>query len=73
MLNRLNINMYICADIFSKFPNETGGSYAGVLVCGPEKMKESVASICRLSSQGSITGSQTKKPYFNFHSLNFTL
>ncbi|KAK1407217.1 hypothetical protein QVD17_38831 [Tagetes erecta] len=60
-------------DIFSKFPNETGGSYVGVLVCGPEKMKESVASICRLSSQGSITGAQSKKPYFNFHSLNFTL
>ncbi|KAI3686424.1 hypothetical protein L1987_80100 [Smallanthus sonchifolius] len=60
-------------DIFSKFPNETGGSYVGVLVCGPEKMKESVASICRLSSQGSISGAQTKKPYFNFHSLNFTL
>ncbi|XP_076916324.1 ferric reduction oxidase 8, mitochondrial-like [Bidens hawaiensis] len=57
-------------DIFSNFPNETGGSYVGVLVCGPEKMKESVASICRLSSQGSI---KTKKPYFNFHSLNFTL
>ncbi|KAI7727610.1 hypothetical protein M8C21_012990 [Ambrosia artemisiifolia] len=60
-------------DIFSKFPKETGGSYVGVLVCGPEKMKESVASICRLSSQGSITGAQTKKPCFNFHSLNFTL
>ncbi|KAM0018801.1 putative ferric-chelate reductase (NADH) [Helianthus debilis subsp. tardiflorus] len=60
-------------DIFSKFPNETGGSYVGVLVCGPEKMKESVASICRLSSPGSITSAQTKKPYFNFHSLNFTL
>ncbi|KAK9080522.1 hypothetical protein SSX86_000280 [Deinandra increscens subsp. villosa] len=60
-------------DIFSKFPNETGGSYVGVLVCGPEKLKESVASICRLSSQGSIPGAQRKKPYFNFHSLNFTL
>ncbi|MFS7940046.1 putative ferric-chelate reductase (NADH) [Helianthus anomalus] len=60
-------------DIFSKFPNETGGSYVGVLVCGPEKMKESVASICRLGSQGSITSTRTKKPYFNFHSLNFTL
>ncbi|PWA46087.1 ferric reduction oxidase 8 [Artemisia annua] len=60
-------------DIFLKFTKETGGSYVGVLVCGPEEMKESVASICRLSSQGSITANQRKKPYFNFHSLNFTL
>ncbi|KAL8244044.1 hypothetical protein R6Q59_010302 [Mikania micrantha] len=60
-------------DIFTKFPNETGGSYVGVLVCGPEKMKESIASICRLSCQGYITGAQTKKPYFSFQSLNFSL
>lgn len=60
-------------DIFSRFPNETGGSFVGVLVCGPEAMKESVASICKLSTQRSITSAQTKKPHFNFHSLNFTL
>ncbi|KVH98909.1 FAD-binding 8 [Cynara cardunculus var. scolymus] len=60
-------------DIFSRFPNETGGSFVGVLVCGPEAMKESVASICKLSMQRSTTNGQTKKPHFNFHSLNFTL
>nr|XP_043605973.1 ferric reduction oxidase 8, mitochondrial [Erigeron canadensis] len=60
-------------DIFTKFANETGGSNIGVLVCGPEEMKESVASLCQLSSQGSINDAQRKKPYFNFHSLNFTL
>ncbi|XP_071696322.1 ferric reduction oxidase 8, mitochondrial [Rutidosis leptorrhynchoides] len=60
-------------DIFSKFANEMGGSYVGVLVCGPEDMKESVASVCKLNSQGSTNGDQRKKPYFNFHSLNFTL
>ncbi|KAL4566620.1 hypothetical protein LXL04_030740 [Taraxacum kok-saghyz] len=60
-------------EIFSKFPNETGGSHIGVLVCGPEAMKESVASLCKLSSQGSINGVLRKKAYFSFHSLNFTL
>ncbi|PSS07744.1 Ferric reduction oxidase [Actinidia chinensis var. chinensis] len=54
--------------IFSKFLNETGGSDVGVLVCGPEGMKESVASLCQMSAQG-----QRKKPYFSFHSLNFSL
>lgn len=60
-------------EIFLKFPNDMGGSHVGVLVCGPEAMKESVASFCSLSSQGLITGGLRKKPYFNFHSLNFTL
>ncbi|XP_011046222.1 PREDICTED: ferric reduction oxidase 8, mitochondrial [Populus euphratica] len=60
-------------DIFSKFPNETGGSDIGVLVCGPVSMKESVASLCQLKSQGLNIGSRGKKTYFSFHSLNFTL
>lgn len=60
-------------DILSKFPNETGGSDIGVLVCGPESMKESVASLCQLKSQGLNIGAKGKKPYFIFHSLNFTL
>ncbi|CAK7329033.1 unnamed protein product [Dovyalis caffra] len=52
-------------DIFSKFPNETGGSDIGVLVCGPESLKESVASLCQLKSQGLNIGAKGKKPYFN--------
>ncbi|GAV64603.1 Ferric_reduct domain-containing protein/FAD_binding_8 domain-containing protein/NAD_binding_6 domain-containing protein [Cephalotus follicularis] len=60
-------------DIFSKFPTETGGSDIGVLVCGPETMKESVASLCQLKSQGIKVGAAKKRPYFSFHSLNFTL
>ncbi|KAG8652592.1 ferric reduction oxidase 8, mitochondrial [Manihot esculenta] len=60
-------------DIFSKFRNETGGSDIGVLVCGPESIKESVASLCQLKSQGFNVGANKKKPYFSFHSLNFTL
>ncbi|XP_057479906.1 ferric reduction oxidase 8, mitochondrial [Actinidia eriantha] len=59
--------------IFSKFPNETGGSDIGVLVCGPEAMKESVASLCQMNAQGIRMGAQRKKPYFSFHSLNFSL
>lgn len=60
-------------DIFSKFPGETGGTYIRVLVCGPETMKESVASLCQLSSAVLKNGAQRKTPYFRFHSLNFTL
>ena len=66
-------NYMLPIDIFSKFPNETGGSDIGVLVCGPVSMKESVASLCQLKSQGLNIGSRGKKTYFSFHSLNFTL
>ncbi|CAL9030982.1 unnamed protein product [Prunus brigantina] len=56
------------ADIFAKFPDEKGGSDIGVLVCGPETMKESVASICQKKC-----GAKKQKPNFSFQSLNFTL
>ncbi|XAR50230.1 Ferric-chelate reductase (NADH) [Bertholletia excelsa] len=55
-------------EIFCQFPNETGESNVGVLVCGPETMKESVASMCRLRSE-----CIRKKPRFCFHSLTFNL
>lgn len=57
-------------DIFAKFPNEAGGSDIGVLVCGPELMKESVAKLLQQTSQGSSAKGRSK---FTFHSLNFTL
>ncbi|XP_061364878.1 ferric reduction oxidase 8, mitochondrial [Gastrolobium bilobum] len=57
-------------DIFGKFRNETCGSHIGVLVCGPESMKESVASACQ---QEFNLGAKRKQPCFTFHSLNFTL
>ncbi|KAH7550520.1 hypothetical protein ACOSQ2_024418 [Xanthoceras sorbifolium] len=60
-------------EILSKFPNETGGSDIGVLVCGPETMKISVASSCQHKSQGLRMCVEKKKPYFRFHPLNFTL
>ncbi|KAL3628890.1 hypothetical protein CASFOL_027936 [Castilleja foliolosa] len=61
-------------DILSKFSNECEGSDVGVLVCGPESMKESLAIACRqgLVSRGNAKGNNNR-PYFNFHSLNFTL
>ncbi|KAF5933053.1 hypothetical protein HYC85_029224 [Camellia sinensis] len=61
--------------VFSQFRNETGGSDIGVLVCGPETMKESVALMCQMNSEGGIRvlGTQRKKPYFSFQSLNFAL
>ncbi|KAI6675397.1 hypothetical protein NL676_003303 [Syzygium grande] len=57
-------------DIFTKFPNETGGSDFGVLVCGPESMKESVAKSLQQIGQGCGAKRRSK---FTFHSLNFTL
>ncbi|KAL5544112.1 hypothetical protein UlMin_007896 [Ulmus minor] len=59
-------------DIFKNFSTETGGSVVGVLVCGPETMKDSVAQVCRQSSQILKVGAE-KKTSFSFHSLNFTL
>lgn len=58
-------------DIFTKIPNEMGGSNIGVLVCGPETMKESVAAICQQRSHGFKAGGE--KANFYFHSLNFNL
>ncbi|KAM7274345.1 hypothetical protein ACFE04_029009 [Oxalis oulophora] len=46
------------SDIFSKFQNETGGGDIGVLVCGPESMRESVASLCQVKSQGGDVNSR---------------
>lgn len=60
-------------DIFDKFRNETGGLDVGVLVCGPESMKESVASICLQKSKSVKNGAKRKETCFSFHSLNFTL
>lgn len=57
-------------DILSQFSNEAGGSDIGVLVCGPESMKEHVASLCRMCSVG--MGAKRTRPY-SFHALNFTL
>ncbi|XVF08415.1 hypothetical protein REPUB_Repub07fG0001600 [Reevesia pubescens] len=60
-------------DIFSKFLNETGGSDIGVLVCGPETMKEAVASLCQQKSRCFKIGDKKREPYLSFHAFNFTL
>ncbi|KAJ1391883.1 Riboflavin synthase-like beta-barrel [Sesbania bispinosa] len=60
-------------DIFGQFRNETCGSNIGVLVCGPESMKESVASACQQKSECIKLGVKGTEPHFTFHSLNFTL
>ncbi|XP_054804673.1 ferric reduction oxidase 8, mitochondrial [Prosopis cineraria] len=59
-------------DIFREFENESGGTNTGVLVCGPESMKESVAMICQQKSKCFKLGSK-KSEAFTLHSLNFTL
>ncbi|KAJ0229616.1 Ferric reductase transmembrane component-like domain-containing protein [Hirschfeldia incana] len=56
--------------------NLRGWSSIGVLVCGPESMKEDVASICRQRFQCfGVDDSRTihNKVNLNFHSLNFSL
>lgn len=58
--------------MFGKFRNETCGSNVGVMVCGPESMKESVASACQLSECFKL-GVKRTEPCFSFHSLSFTL
>ncbi|KAI4336213.1 hypothetical protein L6164_014767 [Bauhinia variegata] len=60
-------------DIFDKIPSECGGSNIGVLVCGPEGMKESVAALFQQRSQCLKVGANRSEPLFTFHSLNFTL
>lgn len=60
-------------DILGKFKNETCGSDVGVLVCGPESMKESLASAYQKESKCFKLGVKRTKPQFTFHSLNFTL
>ncbi|KAB2083402.1 hypothetical protein ES319_A05G264600v1 [Gossypium barbadense] len=60
-------------DEFSKFLNETNGSDIGVLVSGPETMKEAVASLCQQKSGCFHIGNKEKKPYLSFHALTFTL
>lgn len=60
-------------EIFSELEKETAGSDIGVLVCGPESMKESVATTSQRKSQCSMMNAKKDKPYFNFHSVNFTL
>ncbi|KAL3835237.1 hypothetical protein ACJIZ3_009973 [Penstemon smallii] len=59
--------------IFANLISESEGSDIGVLVCGPEAMKESVASACRLSSLVSQRDAKENITNFTFHSLNFTL
>lgn len=60
-------------DILGKFKNEACGSDIGVLVCGPESMKESVASACQQESECLKLGVKKTEPCFTLHSLNFTL
>ncbi|KAF2558788.1 hypothetical protein F2Q68_00014365 [Brassica cretica] len=64
-------------EILSEFETSLRGlSSIGVLVCGPQSMKEAVASICRQRFQCfGVDDSRTihNKVNLNFHSLNFSL
>ncbi|KAK7389121.1 hypothetical protein VNO78_23953 [Psophocarpus tetragonolobus] len=60
-------------DMFTKLRNESGGSNIGVLVCGPESMKESVALACQQESECFKVGGKRTESCFSFHTLNFTL
>lgn len=56
-------------DIVSELQNELGISEVGVFVCGPDSIKQSVASVCRTFSQKG----KKKKFLLRFHSINFSL
>ncbi|XP_014490602.1 ferric reduction oxidase 8, mitochondrial [Vigna radiata var. radiata] len=58
-------------EIFGKLRNESDGSNIGVLVCGPESMKESVALACKQESEN--FNAKRTESFFTFHTLNFTL
>ncbi|KAI9108761.1 hypothetical protein K1719_020066 [Acacia pycnantha] len=60
-------------DIFGEFEDESGGTNIGVLACGPQSMKESVAMICQQKSKCFNLGANKSQACFTFHSLNFTL
>ncbi|KFK26648.1 hypothetical protein AALP_AA8G275500 [Arabis alpina] len=64
-------------EILSAFEkNLRGWSSMGVLVCGPETMKEAVASMCYQRSQCfgvESSGRSRMQMNLNFHSLNFNL
>eukprot|EP01018_Ginkgo_biloba_P025258 Gb_17654 [translate_table: standard] len=56
-------------DIFSKYAKEMSDSNVGVLVCGPQGMQETIASICRYHCSQRLFESSVA---FNFHSINFS-
>ncbi|CAJ1943778.1 unnamed protein product [Sphenostylis stenocarpa] len=60
-------------DIFGKLRNESGASNVGVLVCGPESMKESVAIACQQESDCFKVSAKRTESCLTFHTLNFTL
>ncbi|RZC10900.1 Ferric reduction oxidase 8, mitochondrial [Glycine soja] len=66
-INPLDLNT------FGKLRNEIGGSISGVLVCGPESMKESVAFACQQESECFKVSGKRTGSCFTFNSLNFTL
>ncbi|KAM0944172.1 putative ferric-chelate reductase (NADH) [Dioscorea sansibarensis] len=57
-------------DVLSELPRETGDAEVGVIVCGPESMRQSVASFCK--TKGKKKRSKHEN-LFNFHSINFSL
>ncbi|CAN1294295.1 Ferric reduction oxidase 8, mitochondrial [Linum perenne] len=60
-------------EVVRRWAKEGGTSeeIGGVIVCGPESMKASVASVCAVNAQG--FKATENKPYLCFHSLSFTL
>lgn len=74
----MSLRFYFCnTEILSEFEkNLRAWSRIGVLVCGPDSMKEVVASMCCQRPQCfgvEDSGRSQKKMNLNFHSLNFNL
>ncbi|KAK9669511.1 hypothetical protein RND81_13G136000 [Saponaria officinalis] len=63
----------IFIELLSQLEHEMEDSNVGVVVCGPELVKDSVASACQEKSKALKWMANKQQPAFEFHSLNFTL
>lgn len=66
-------NMILSTDVLSELPRETGEDEVGVIVCGPESMKQAVASFCKTNGKKKHSGGTKHENLFTFHSINFSL
>lgn len=69
----------IFKELLHEMESEFSGSNVGVVVCGPESMKESVALACQRKCCQAFKlvskkqQQQPQQPFFVFHSLNFSI
>lgn len=77
-LHRTNFHLNGLTELLPEMEHDFRGSSVGVVVCGPETMKESVASACQQNCRKAFKiNSMDRKEHqplvFSFHSLSFSL